>query len=180
MMIRELRVTDLHSLNKMYDSLSEESKRFFHPGCIGYKNINFLWLIFQIELLLSTIKILRKILLRVFPSAVFLPLVAIKQNKVVGFAYLKIEKRLNNRYFSATLGIGIDEAIRGKGLGSQLMENLLKLAQEENIKEISLTVLVDNEIALHLYKKHGFEKVGETVDRWKGKTFKALIMKKTL
>jgi hypothetical protein len=73
----------------MYDSLSEEDKRFFHPGFLGYENISFWWLLSQIALFLSSIKFLRKILLHLFPFSVFLPLVVSDQNNIVGFAFLK-------------------------------------------------------------------------------------------
>jgi ribosomal protein S18 acetylase RimI-like enzyme len=87
---------------------------------------------------------------------------------------------LNNGGFSAELGIVIDEANRGKGLGSKLMESLLKMARQEKVREIFLTVLFDNFRAIRLYEKFGFKRVGETIDQWKGKTFKSIIMKRVL
>jgi ribosomal protein S18 acetylase RimI-like enzyme len=178
--IREMHIADLHYLHRMYDSLSEEDKRFFHPGFLGYKNISFWWLLSQIALFLSNVKFLRKMLLHILPYSVFLPLVVRDQNNVVGFAFLKIKKRLPNGHFSAELGIVVDEVHRGKGLGSKLMENLLKLARQENIHEIFLTVLIDNVKAMQLYDKHGFKKVGKTLDRWRGKSFQSIIMKRVL
>ena len=83
-------------------------------------------------------------------------------------------------HFSASFGIIVDEAYRGKGLGSKLMENLLKLAQQENVREIFLTVLSDNVKAIQLYEKHGFKKVGKTIDQWRRKTFQSIIMKRVL
>jgi len=158
--------------------LSEESKRLFHPGFLGYENISSWWLMSQIALFLSSIKFLRKMLLRLFPYSVFLSLIVSDQNNMIGFAFLRIKRRLPNGHFSAELGIVIDEVHRGKGLGSKLMENLLKLAQQENIREIFLTVLSDNLKALQLYEKYGFKRVGKTVDHWRGKTFLSIIMKK--
>jgi hypothetical protein len=96
MIIREVRISDLHSLHKMYDSLSEDSKRFFHPSFLGYENISFRWLLFQIALFPSSVKFLRKILLHLFLYSVFLPLVISDQSNVVGFAFLKIKKHLHN------------------------------------------------------------------------------------
>jgi ribosomal protein S18 acetylase RimI-like enzyme len=164
----------------MYDLLSEDSKRFFHPGFLGYENISFWWLLAQVALFLSSIKLLRKILLHLFPYSVFLPLVVSNQNNIVGFAFLKIKRRLPSGHFSAELGIVVDEVHRRKGLGSKLMENLLKLAQQENVREVFLTVLSDNVRAIQLYEKHGFKKVGKTVDQWRGKVFQSIIMKKIL
>jgi ribosomal protein S18 acetylase RimI-like enzyme len=74
----------------------------------------------------------------------------------------------------------IDEASRGRGLGSKLMESLLKMAQQEKVREVFLTVHFDNFRAIRLYEKHGFEKIREAIDRWKGKTFKSIIMKRVL
>lgn len=175
-----MRIMDLHYLHRMYGSLSEEDKRFFHPGFLGYENISFWWLLAQMSLCLSSIKFLRKILLHLLPYSVFLPLVVSDQNNIVGFAFLKVKRRLPNEHFSAEFGIVVDEFHRGKGLGSMLMKNLLKLAQQENVREIFLTVLSDNVKAIQLYEKHGFKKVGKTIDQWKGKTFQSIIMKRVL
>jgi hypothetical protein len=90
MIIRELRITDMHSLHKMYDLLSEENKLFFYPGFLRYENIGFWWLLSQIALFLSSVKFLRKMLLHLSPYFVFLTLVVSDQNNVVGFAFLKI------------------------------------------------------------------------------------------
>jgi len=178
--VRQTRATDLHLIHRMYDSLSEDSKRYFHPVFLGYENFSFKWFLSQIALLLSTVKLLRKMLLNIFPYSVFLSLVVSDQNNVVGYAFLRIKRRLPNGRFSAELGIVVNEAHRGKGIGSMLMENLLKLALQERISEIFLTVLSDNVVALKLYEKYGFKKVGETLDRWRGKAYLSIVMKKIL
>jgi len=178
--IREMHVRDISALHRMYNLLSSDSKRFFHPVFLGSENVSLDWLLAQISLCLSSISLLRRVLLYLFPHLVFLPLVVVDgQDKVVGFAFLKIKKRLNNG-FSAELGIVIDEANRGRGLGSKLMERLLKMAQQEEVHEVVLTVLSDNLKAIRLYEKFGFKRVGETIDRWRGKTFKSIIMKRVL
>jgi ribosomal protein S18 acetylase RimI-like enzyme len=163
----------------MYDSLSEKSKFFFHPGFLGFKDISFRWLFYQIILFLSTLRFPRKILLRLLPIY-FLSLVARDENNnVVGFAFLRIEGRLRKGFF-AELGIVVHEGHRGRGLGSKLMESLLKQAQEENILVLFLRVLPLNVKAIQLYERYGFSKVGKIVDRWKEKTFQSLLMKKVL
>ncbi len=52
--------------------------------------------------------------------------------------------------------------------------------QKENVREIFLTVLSDNMKAIQLYEKYGFKDFGKTLDRWKGKMFESVIMKKVL
>jgi hypothetical protein len=73
--IRKTCITDLHFLHRMYDSLSEDGKRFFHPGFLRYENIGFWWLLSQMALFLSSVKFLRKMLLHLSPYFVFLTLV---------------------------------------------------------------------------------------------------------
>jgi GNAT superfamily N-acetyltransferase len=150
----------------MYDSLSEESKSFFNPGFLGYKNISLFWLLTQIALLLSCIKFLRKVLLCVFPYSVFLPLVAVKgRNRVCGFAFLARIKKCPNDGYSGRLGIVVHDADQGKGLGSRLIEVLLKFAQAENIRKISLMVYIDNIKAIRLYEKYGFKRIGQVTSQ---------------
>jgi ribosomal protein S18 acetylase RimI-like enzyme len=164
----------------MYDSQSEDTKRFFHPPFLGTENIGLKWLLVQISLCLSRIRVLRKMLLLLFPCFCLSTLVTSNQDNIVGFVFLKIKKRLNNGGFSAELGLVIDKAHRGRGLESRLMERLLKMAWQEKVREVFLTVHFDNFRAIRLYEKYGFEKIGETIDRWKGKTFKSIIMKRVL
>jgi len=45
---------------------------------------------------------------------------------------------------------------QGEGIGSDLLEELLKTAEELGVHTIKLTVLVDNEQAIALYHKFGF------------------------
>lgn len=53
--------------------------------------------------------------------------------------------------------IGIRTEYRGKGIGEKLFNELFNWANENNIKRLELTVVCENEIAIKLYKKLGFE-----------------------
>ena len=48
-----------------------------------------------------------------------------------------------------------------KGIGSQLLNNIIAFAKENNFEIIDLQVRSDNKSAIHLYEKYGFKKVGE-------------------
>ncbi len=56
----------------------------------------------------------------------------------------------------------IDENQRGKGYGFIFLNEFLKyIKKNTEIKEIKLNVYKDNKVAINLYKKLGFEIIGE-------------------
>ncbi|WP_028784207.1 GNAT family N-acetyltransferase [Thalassobacillus devorans] len=65
---------------------------------------------------------------------------------------------------SAYLVIGINADFRGNGIGSKLFQALEAWAQEKGIHRLELTVVTQNEAALGLYKKAGFEVEGTKRD----------------
>ena len=61
----------------------------------------------------------------------------------------------------AELGIGLRKEVRGRGIGTRLMEALIQEAKERLGTEImKLSVFDTNTKAIKLYKKLGFEEVG--------------------
>ena len=82
------------------------------------------------------------------------PLIAVNEkNEIIGIAYLTPFRKGE----VSSLGIGLRQDYRGKGLGTQLMKHLIKLAKECEVKEIRLSVYADNCRAIALYCKLGFE-----------------------
>jgi GNAT superfamily N-acetyltransferase len=77
-------------------------------------------------------------------------LVALKENKVVGYGHLDKE---NEKIW---LGTAIVESEKGKGLGKLLMDRLMAEAVKMNIEKITLAVDNDNVPAIALYQKYGF------------------------
>jgi ribosomal protein S18 acetylase RimI-like enzyme len=53
--------------------------------------------------------------------------------------------------------MGVQEAMRKKGIGEKLLITTLDHAKEMGIKRIDLEVRADNESAINLYKKIGFK-----------------------
>jgi ribosomal protein S18 acetylase RimI-like enzyme len=51
----------------------------------------------------------------------------------------------------------VDESARGKGLGTQLVKEALRLAEERGARSVSLTSRSDREAANRLYQRIGFE-----------------------
>jgi ribosomal protein S18 acetylase RimI-like enzyme len=55
--------------------------------------------------------------------------------------------------------IGVDPAFQGKGYGSLLLKEFERRAVEEySIKNLQLTVLVNNEQAIRAYEKNGWHR----------------------
>jgi RimJ/RimL family protein N-acetyltransferase len=60
-----------------------------------------------------------------------------------------------------TVGISVEKEFRGIGLGTKLLEKAMNDgAKKFKLRIITLEVLKINKIAIRLYKKLGFEKIG--------------------
>jgi putative acetyltransferase len=53
-------------------------------------------------------------------------------------------------------GFVVDPSFKGQGVGSKMLNHIKETAIDEGKKRIELTVDVENEPAIHLYKKIGF------------------------
>jgi putative acetyltransferase len=61
--------------------------------------------------------------------------------------------------------IAIKDEYQGQGVGSKMVAAILDLADNWlNLRRVDLTVFTDNESAIHLYKKYGFNIEGELKD----------------
>ncbi len=75
--------------------------------------------------------------------------------------YVLLRRGLPNRiYHSAYVVLGVREEAANKGIGTQLLEEAIEWAEETGISRLELTVIVDNDKAIHLYEKMGFELEG--------------------
>lgn len=93
---------------------------------------------------------------RVTNSATQRHLVAELNGSIAGFASLHLF--LGRRAHAASIGIAVDPAQRGKGVGTALMDALIQLgAQWYGIKRFELKVLTENQRAIQLYERFGFE-----------------------
>ena len=84
-------------------------------------------------------------------------LVAVVDDKVVGMLSLLIMTNPRRRH-TGSIGMAVHDAYQGRGVGSALMEKMLELADNWlNLERIELTVFTDNERAVRLYQRFGFE-----------------------
>ena len=80
------------------------------------------------------------------------------------------------------ISILIDKKFRKIGIGKSLLNKLLNIALKKKIQTIFLEVSVENQIAINLYKKFNFIKVGKRKNYYfqHGKYIDAYIMKLVL
>ena len=79
---------------------------------------------------------------------------------MIGTAGLNVSPRPRNRH-TATIGIMVHKDYQEKQVGTALMQAVLDVADNWlMLVRVELTVFVDNERAIHLYEKLGFEKEG--------------------
>ncbi len=87
-------------------------------------------------------------------------LVACIDEVMVGEMYLEVNDRARRRHV-ATFGMCVDCHYRGRGIASALMQEMINLCDNWlNVERIELTVFADNETAIRLYQRFGFETEG--------------------
>jgi L-phenylalanine/L-methionine N-acetyltransferase len=74
---------------------------------------------------------------------------------VVGHAGLTLFAR--RRAHAGAIGMGVDQAYQGQGVGTALVAALIDLADNwYNLRRLELEVYTDNEPAIRLYQRYGF------------------------
>ncbi|MBB3167031.1 GNAT family N-acetyltransferase [Simiduia aestuariiviva] len=87
-------------------------------------------------------------------------LVAVHNDEIVGQISLSVNDRPRRKHV-ATLGMGVSHAHRGTGVGSKLLHAALDLTDNWlNVTRVEIEVYTDNEQAINLYQKFGFEVEG--------------------
>jgi L-phenylalanine/L-methionine N-acetyltransferase len=83
-------------------------------------------------------------------------IVADAGGRVVGLAGLTLYTR--RRAHAGAIGMGVDEHVHGRGVGTTLLEALLDLADNwYNLRRLELQVYTDNHAGIRLYQRAGFE-----------------------
>lgn len=81
-------------------------------------------------------------------------------NCIVGHAFLEISPLQSLKHI-AELNIAVHKGFQKRGIGTQLMERIIKWAKESlSIEKIELKVRASNAVAIALYKKMGFLEEG--------------------
>jgi len=168
--ISSIRPANVQQIHAAYNRLTNEGKRFFHPGFLGAEP-------------LSARGIAGRILLRVcarpvgvrFLEALRLPLligaIATYDSTICGFAFVLARRGIRRR--PGTFGVFVLPDCEGQGVGGRLTEHVLDAARATGLREVELTVQTGNERARRLYERHGFAIVATVPqgDAYAGKTY---------
>ncbi|MEJ5229982.1 MAG: GNAT family N-acetyltransferase [Pseudothermotoga sp.] len=142
LIIREVRLSDASQIVNFKRKVSEESK--FLLTCPD-----------EVEDLIDQRRMITLYLGD--PRRIFL--VAEYLGQIVGMITLYGSNRRRIMH-KGELGITVRKDFWGKGIGSSLMDKCLTIAKQRDFKKIQLEVMANNERAIQLYKKFGFEVEG--------------------
>jgi putative acetyltransferase len=88
-------------------------------------------------------------------------LVAVVSDRVVGMLGLHTFPNKPRRRHAGAVGMSVHDEWQGKGIGTALMHAAVDLADNwVNLRRLELEVYTDNESAIHLYERFGFEREG--------------------
>jgi L-phenylalanine/L-methionine N-acetyltransferase len=86
-------------------------------------------------------------------------LMAIHGTAVIGNLDVSREEGPVTRHI-ASIGMAVAPAWRGRGVGTALLSEALRWAQDVGVEKLALSVYPHNDVARSLYRKFGFEEEG--------------------
>jgi len=86
-------------------------------------------------------------------------IVAVHGGRVIGHLTASREEGPVTRHV-ATIGMAVARDWRGRGVGSALMSECVRWGREMGVEKLALSVYPDNQAALALYQKFGFQEEG--------------------
>ena len=129
-------------------------RKFISADATAFKALNIEWLetYFVVEaideLVLSNPQI------EIIDKGGFVFMVCIEKKTVGTFAYIKKETGIYE--FSK---MAVSPALRGQGIGNQMMQFAIRFAEQHHWKKILLYSNTILENSIHLYRKYGFQEV---------------------
>ena len=84
---------------------------------------------------------------------------ALIDNKIVGYVYCIVDNdnKITKETEAKIESIYVDLEYRNKGIGTKLINEIISLLKEKNVKYIFIENLVENQNSKYLYEKLGFK-----------------------
>ena len=97
-------------------------------------------------------------------------IVALEEGFPIGAAWFRLFSRDEPGFGfvdeqTPEVAIAVVPSRRGRGIGSELLDALVDVAQEQGFEALSLSV-ADDSPAMHMFSQHGFEKNATTDGSW--------------
>lgn len=96
-----------------------------------------------------------------------LVLIADFENRIVGHCMLDVKHRSTKKGI-AYLIINILQDFQGKGLGTEMLDEIIGLAEKDDLHRIESEVVAENKASIHLHEKMRFEEEGRKRDSFFG------------
>lgn len=91
-------------------------------------------------------------------------ILALDGDKIVGIGTINSSPKIKSRH-CGELGIVVQQDYQGKGIGSQIIKQLIEWAKaNKTTTRIQLDTRCDNELAVKLYKSFGFKEEGRLIN----------------
>lgn len=105
-----------------------------------------------------------------------------QHDRIIGWVSLNIFNSRPGYKFVADLSVYVERSSRGKGVGSKLLDFVVKKARKNDFHKIVISAFPFNKQGITLYEKFGFRKVGIYKEQGKldGKWVDVVIMEKIL
>lgn len=88
-------------------------------------------------------------------------LVAELNGRVVGYVYAGSWKKRSAYRYAVELGIYVENGLTGKGIGPQLLKNIIDRLKHTEIHCLIAGITLPNPPSIRLFEGQGFKKVGE-------------------
>jgi phosphinothricin acetyltransferase len=116
-------------------------------------------------------------------QAASLPVLVAEDGGVVqGFASYGPFRAWPAYKYSVELSVYVDEAVRGQGIGSMLVQRVLAHARDRDLHVVMAGITADNAVSLRLHEKLGFKEVahipevGYKFGRWLDLKFLQIVL----
>ncbi len=87
-------------------------------------------------------------------------IVCIEDDSVVGWASLSMVSSRSVYSGVAEISVYVKHSVRGQGVGSVLIDELIKRSEDKGFWTLQAGIFPENEASIRLHLKHGFHEVG--------------------